>query len=166
MEREITKYDSEGVCKIYRFLKKKCELIDKSIYKAGISFSVFNCSTSGFYVVDYITDLMEGKNKLINFKLAIDDCITKLKLKDRQMILIKIHYGKLTVEEIGGILKIKQRTVFRHIEKAYEHLAEILNESKYKDKIIRILEDPMLKAEVEDITQRRKSFNGGKKNCK
>lgn len=167
MDREITKYDAEGICKIYCKLRKKCELIDKSIYRTGISFSVLDCGNPGLYVFEYISKLMEEKNKLINFKLLIDACIKRLELKDRQMIMVKIYYPKLQIDEIGGIFELKQRTVFRRFEKAFEHFAEIVNKSKYRDKIIKILEEPDNKADIEEIEQRRKAFKSKEKEeCK
>lgn len=167
MDREITNYDAEGICKIYNSLRKKCALIDKSIYKAGISFSVLDCGSPGSYVFDYISELMEEKNKLINFKIVIDGCIDRLEMEDRQMIMLKIYYAKLTGEEICGILDLKARTMYRRIEQAYKHFAEILNKSKHKERILKVLERPTIKAEIEDVEERRKAFKTREKGqCK
>ena len=45
----------------------------------------------------------------------------------------------ISMNEICGILELKQRTAFRRIEHAFLNLADALNNSKYKDKLIKII---------------------------
>ena len=58
------------------------------------------------------------------------------------------------MSEICGILELKERTAFRHIEKAFEHLADALNNSKYYVKLVKIINNEEwiqdIKAEVKD----------------
>ena len=156
MDREITNYDTEGFCKVYRMLRSRCKLLDSSIFKAGVSFCAME--SNGVNIIDYIMDIMELKNKLINFKTVFDHCVEKLETKYRQVILLKIYYSKLTVEEMCGILDVKERTLFRRIEQAFNMLADLLNKSKNKDKILQIYDDPFVQGVLEDVRERRKAF--------
>ena len=63
------------------------------------------------------------------------------------------------MNEICGILELKERTAFRRIEKAFEHLTEALNASKYYYKLTKIIEDEEWIQDIkEEVKERRMAF--------
>ena len=65
----------------------------------------------------------------------------------------------MQVNEICGILQIKERTTFRRIERAFENLAQALNESKYCSKLVKIIDnEEWIKDIKHDVRERRLSF--------
>lgn len=134
----IDVYDSEAIVKIYRLLNKKCEAIDRFISNHAMYFGSNSYEFGSLDVCNNILDLMARKNQLINLKIIVDNALHKLSLKDKQVLYIKMNYS-LSMNEICGILKLKERTAFRRIEQAFLNLAEALNNSKYVGKLERIL---------------------------
>ena len=65
-------------------------------------------------------------------------CGKKLTEKDKQVLFIKMNYN-LSMDEICGILDLKERTAFSRIEHAFSNLANALNNSKYCNRLERIL---------------------------
>lgn len=126
----INCYESEAIIKSYRFLNKKCEAIDRFIKNHALYFGPTCEEFGAIDVYSNILELMTRKNKLINFKLIVDDAINKLSDTDKKILYIKMNYN-ISVEEVCGILNLKERTVFRHIERAFSNFAEILNSSKH-----------------------------------
>lgn len=131
-------YDSEAIIKIYRLLNKKCEAIDRFINNHALYFGTNSYEFGSLDVCNNILDLMSRKNQLINLKLIVDSAIHGLSEKDKQVLFIKMNYS-LSMEEICGILDLKERTAFRRIEHAFSNLAEALNKSKYCNRLERIL---------------------------
>ncbi len=131
-------YDSEAIIKIYRLLKKKCEAIDRFINNHALYFGTNSYEFGALDVCNNILDLMARKNQLINLKLIVDSAIHKLTKKDKQVLFIKMNYN-LSMDEICGILDLKERTAFRRIEHAFLNLAAALNNSKYCNRLERIL---------------------------
>lgn len=65
----------------------------------------------------------------------------------------------ISMAEVCGILQLKERTAFRRIERAYENLAEAFNCSKYRDKLIKLLQHEEWLDDVrEEVKQRRMSY--------
>ena len=131
-------YDSEAIIKIYRLLNKKCEAIDRFINNHALYFGTNSYEFGALDVCNNILDLMARKNQLINLKLIVDSAIHGLSEKDKQILFIKMNYT-LSMDEICGILDLKERTAFRRIEHAFLNLAEALNKSKYCNRLERIL---------------------------
>ena len=101
---------------------------------------------------------MTRKNQLINLKIILDKAIKTLSEKDKKILFIKINYN-LQMNEICGILNLKERTAFRHIEKAFENLADALNNSKYYVKLREILDNEEWILEIkEEVKERRMAF--------
>jgi len=151
-------YDSEALVKIYRLLRKKCEAIDKFIENHALYFGPCTAEYGALDVCNNIIELMTRKNQLINLKIIIDKAINTLNEKDKKILFIKMNYN-LQMNEICGILELKERTAFRHVEKAFEHLAEALNESKYIAKLQRIIQkEEWIQDVKEEVKERRLSF--------
>lgn len=131
-------YDSEAIIKIYRLLNKKCEAIDRFINNHALYFGTNSYEFGSVDVCNNILDLMARKNQLINLKIIVDSAINALSEKDKQVLFIKMNYN-LSMEEICGILNLKERTAFRRIEHAFINLAEALNNSKYSNRLEKIL---------------------------
>ena len=153
-------YDCETIVKIYRLLKKKCEAIDKFITNHALYFGPTTAEYGSLDVCNNIIELMTRKNQLINLKIIVDNTIKSLNEKDKKILFIKMNYN-ISMNEICGILELKQRTAFRRIEHAFLNLAEALNNSKYKDKLIKIInnEDWILDIKQE-VKERRLAFKG------
>ena len=151
-------YDSEALVKIYRLLRKKCEAIDKFIQNHALYFGPCTAEYGALDVCNNIIELMTRKNQLINLKIILDKAIQTLNDKDKKILFIKINYN-LQMNEICGILDLKERTAFRHIEKAFENLAEALNHSKYYLKLEKILNSEEWIMNIkEEVRERRLSF--------
>jgi len=134
----IDVYDSEAIVKIYRLLTKKCEAIDRFINNHALYVTNNAYEFGAVDVCNNIIDLMTRKNQLINLKLIVDSAIHKLCEKDKQVLFIKMNYN-LSMDEICGILDLKERTAFRRIEHAFSNLADALNNSKHSSRLERIL---------------------------
>ena len=55
-----------------------------------------------------------------------------------KVLFIKMHYT-ISMDELCAVLELKQRTAFRRLEQAYRNLCVVLNESKYIDKLEKIV---------------------------
>ena len=153
-------YDCETIVKIYRLLKKKCEAIDKFITNHALYFGPTTAEYGSLDVCNNIIELMTRKNQLINLKIIIDNAIKTLSEKDKKILFIKMNYN-LQMSEICGILELKERTAFRRIEHAFLNLADALNNSKYCDKLIRIMKNEEWIADIKsEVKERRLSFKG------
>ena len=154
----IDVYDSEALIKIYRLLRKKCEAIDKFIDNHALYFGPCTAEYGALDVCNNIIELMTRKNQLINLKIILDKAIQTLNEKDKKILFIKMFYN-LQMNEICGILELKERTAFRRIERAFENLAEALNNSKYYNKLCKILNNEDWILDIRDeIKDRRMSF--------
>ena len=151
-------YDSETLVKIYRLLKKKCDAIDKFINNHAFYFGPCTAEYGALDVCNNIIELMTRKNQLINLKIIVDKAIKSLSEKDKKILYIKMNYT-LQMNEICGILDLKERTAFRRVEKAFENLADELNRSKYRDKLCKILDDEEWIQDIKnEIKERRMAF--------
>ncbi len=134
----IDNYDSETLVKIYRLLSKKCGSIDNYIKNHAYSFGCAGSEFGAEDVCNSIVELMTRKNQLINLKVIVDTAVNSLKEEDKKIIYIKMNYN-LTIDEICGILNLKERTAFRRIDRAINSLTNALNSSKYINKLINIM---------------------------
>ena len=151
-------YDSEAIVKIYRLLTKKCEAIDRFINNHALYFGTNSSEFGSLDVCNNILDLMARKNQLINLKLIVDSAISKLNEKDKQVLFIKMNYN-LSMDEICGILDLKERTAFRRIEHAFSNLAFALNNSKYCNRLERILfKEQWIKDVKESVKEHRLAY--------
>lgn len=131
-------YDSEALVKCYRLLNKKCNAIDKFIENHSLYYGTSAIEYGSLDVFNNIIELMTRKNQLINLKVILDSAINSLDEKDKQIILVKINY-RLNMEEFCQLLSLKERTAFRWIERAFVNLTKALNNSKYLDKLVNIM---------------------------
>ena len=151
-------YDCEALIKIYKLLGKKCDIIDKFINNHALYFGPCTAEYGAEDVCNNIIELMERKNQLINLKIILDSAIKKLAEEDKKLLYIKMNY-KISMEEVCGILNLKERTAFRRIERAYENLTSALNKSKYITKLNKILSrEDWIIAIIEDVKERRKAY--------
>ena len=151
-------YDSETLIKIYRLLKKKCDAIDKFINNHALYFGPCTVEYGSLDVCNNIIDLMTRKNQLINLKIIIDKAMSSLSEKDKKILYIKMNYN-LQMSEICGILELKERTAFRRLEKAFENFADALNNSKYRNKLCKILDsEEWIQDFKSEIKERRMAF--------
>lgn len=151
-------YDSEAIIKVYRLLSKKCEAIDKFINNHALYFGPCTAEYGSLDVCNNIIELMTRKNQLINLKIIVDNTIKSLSVEDKKVLYIKMNYN-ISMAEVCGILQLKERTAFRRIERAYENLAEAFNCSKYRDKLIKLLQHEEWLDDVrEEVKQRRMSY--------
>ncbi len=151
-------FDGETLVKCYRMLNKKCRAIDKFIENNSLYFGSSFVEYGSIDVINNIIDLMTRKNQLINLKVIIDSAINSLDEKDKQVLYLKINYH-VKMDEMCEFLSIKERTAFRRIERAYYNLAEALNNSKYIDKLLSIMEKEIWINEMKDrVKERRESY--------
>lgn len=151
-------YDSEALVKTYRLLRKKCEAIDKFIHNHALYFGPCTADYGSLDVCNNIIELMTRKNQLINLKLIIDSAIKTLSEKDKKILFIKMNYN-MQMNEICGVLNLKERTAFRRIERAFENLTEALNNSKYYLKLTKIIDnEDWIKDIKEEVRDRRIAF--------
>ncbi len=130
----INEIDAEALVTGYKFFERTCKAIDGFIYNFATNFG----SEETEEIADKITDLIERKNKLINLKLVIDECVKKLPINLREIIILKMKYV-CSVESMASILNVTKRTVFRKIKKAMSALAYEINKMEYSKKIVEII---------------------------
>jgi len=151
-------YDSEALIKVYRMLDKKCEAIDHFIREHALYFGPNTVEYGAEDVCNNILDLIARKNQLINLKIIIDSAIKNLSDNDKKILFIKMHYS-ISMDELCSVLELKQRTAFRHIERAFENLSAVLNKSKYLEKLENILcVEEWIGAVRDEVRSRRMAF--------
>ncbi len=127
--------DAKVLISAYRFIEKNCDLINEFVYKHAVNFgpSPEYCST--YDVTNNIINLIERKNRLINFKLIIDELVDSLNKEDKMIILSKMRFN-LTIKSFCQMFDMPSiRTAFRRIQTALEHFTIRLNNSPYKEKL-------------------------------
>ncbi len=142
-------YDSEALVKCYRMLNKKCKAIDKFIANHALYFGAGSEEYGSLDIINNIIDLMTKKNQLINLKVILDGAINSLDVRDKKILYVKLNYH-VSMEDLCEFLNMKQRTAFRRVEHAYLSLTDALNNSKYIDKLISIMQKEMWISEVKD----------------
>lgn len=157
-DKMIDIYDSETLVKVYRMLSKKCEAIDNFIKEHALYFGPSTIEYGAEDVCNNMIDLLTRKNQLINLKIIVDNAVKRLSDNDKKILMIKMHYN-LSMEEICAILELKERTVFRYIERAFLNLSEMLNKSKYCKKLEQIIDqEDWIFSIKQDIRSRRMAF--------
>lgn len=70
------------------------------------------------------------------------------------------------MNDICGILELKQRTAFRRIERAFENLTEALNNSKYYNKLVSIMNgEDWIQDIKHTVKERRLAFKCNEVEC-
>lgn len=161
----IDEFDSEALIKIYRLLRKKCDAIDKFIQNHALYFGPCTAEYGSQDVCNNIIELMTRKNQLINLKIIIDTAIKKLDDIDKKVLYIKMNYN-LQMNDLCGILELKERTAFRRVENAFKNFADQLNRSKYISKLLKIIREEEWIQDIRDeIIERRMSFRNRTASC-
>lgn len=146
-------FDSETIVKVYRMLTKKCEAIDAFIKNHALYFGPCTDECGALDVCNNIIELMTRKNQLINLKIIVDSAVKTLNVEDRKVLTLKMNYT-ITMDELCGILDLKERTAFRRLDRAISNLTMALNKSKYVGKLERILSNEdwiaNIRAQVEE----------------
>ena len=151
-------YDSEAIVKIYRMLAKKCDAIDRFINNHAFYFGPSTSDYGSLDVCNNIIDLITRKNQLINFKVIVDNAVKSLDVEDKKILHIKMRYS-ISISELCGILELKERTAFRHIERAFSHLTDALNNSKYIEKLVSIIDNEIWISDIrQEVRERRMAF--------
>lgn len=154
-------FDSETIVKIYRMLTKKCDAIDAFIKNHAFYFGPFTEEYGSLDVCNNIIDLMTRKNQLINLKIIVDSAVKTLSVDDRQVLTLKMNYS-ISMDELRGILNLKERTAFRKVERAIANLTNALNKSRYVNKLEKILTNEDWIANVRcEVQERRMSYKCG-----
>lgn len=158
-------YDAEALIKAYGLIKKKCDAIDKFINNHALYFGSSGAEYGSLDVFNNIIDLMARKNQLINLKIILDTALSRLSDKDKKILFIKINYN-IQICEICGILELKERTAFRRIEKAFENLANVINNSKYQQKLEEVISNETWIQDMKlAIKERRLSYRSKTAEC-
>ena len=154
----IDVYDSETIIKVYRLLNKKCEAIDSFIKEHALCFGACVLEYGTEDVCNNMIELIARKNKLINLKIIVDNAINNLPANDKKILFIKMNYA-ISMEELCGVLELKERTAFRRIERAFTNLCDELNKSKHIRKLENILNsEDWIYAIKQEIKSRRIAF--------
>ena len=133
--------DAKVLISAYRLIEKNCNLIDEFVYNHAINFgpSPEYCST--YDVTNNIIDLMERKNRLVNFKLMMDEIVSQLNHQDKMIILAKMRFD-LSMKSLCEVFHMPSvRTAFRRVQSALEHFTMRVNASEYKKKLEYILDN-------------------------
>ncbi|MBQ7797818.1 MAG: hypothetical protein IJ371_01700 [Clostridia bacterium] len=133
--------DAKVLISAYRFIEKNCDLINEFVYKHAINFgpSPEYCST--YDVTNNIINLIERKNRLINFKLIIDELVNSLDNQDKLIILSKMRFN-LSMQSFCQIFDMPSvRTAFRRVQTALEHFLRRANNSPYREKLEYLLDN-------------------------
>ena len=108
---------------------------------------------------------MERKNQLINLKIIMDTAIKKLNDIDKKVLYIKMNYN-LQMNDLCGILELKERTAFRRVENAFKNFADELNRSKHISKLLKIIREEEWIQDIRDeIIERRMAFRNRTVSC-
>ena len=154
----LTVFDSETLIKVYKYLNKKCQAIDKFIKNHAYYFGYSAEEFSSVDVFNNIIELMNRKNQLINLKLIVDSAIERLDETDKKVIFLKMNYN-ISMKEFCGVLGFKQRTAFRRIERAFFNLTDAFNKSKYQQKLLDIMQEEKWIDEIrQEVTERRLAY--------
>lgn len=156
--RNCNEYDAELILNIYPLLEKRCKDIDKSISNMSGAYS------NGVYrtqsVFDLILDKIEEKNQTINIKLAIEDILTKLKPKTLKMALLMLNYPRMEIKDLIFVLDVPERSVYRRKETLLFTLADVINKSKHKERIVNYIDShSWTLSHLESIKCKRLKFN-------
>ena len=148
-------YDSETIIKVYRMLKKKCDAIDKFIMNHSMYYGPDSGEFGAIEVYENIINLMARKNQLINLKIIVDNAVKALCENEKRVLFIKMNYN-ITMDELCGILDMKERTAFRWVERAFADLTAALNNSPYCQKLEKILQSESWIKQINDSVRNRR----------
>ena len=133
--------DAKVLISAYRFIEKNCDLINEFVYKHAVNFGPSPEFCTTYDVTNNIINLMERKNRLINFKLIMDNIVSELNQNDKPIILAKMRFD-LSTKSFCQIFQIPSvRTAFRRVQTALEHFTMRLNSSPYKEKLEYLLDN-------------------------
>lgn len=124
----------------YKYIDKRCELVNEFIYKHAINYGPDPDVCSTYDVINGIVELMDRRVKLMRLKEIIDEVVGDMKLVDRQILLIKMKY-RTSIKNIQAILKLpSERTTFRRLDSAINNFYARINSSKYMGEIEEIMQ--------------------------
>lgn len=120
----INKTMAESLIYAYKFLSKKCEMIDDFVDDYAISMSHIDT----FSMSEKIIESIQRKKRLINLKIYLDRCLSYMSEKNRKILLL-IAYYDFGVEKFSKIFNKSERMVYRYINSAYLELSVKLKEN-------------------------------------
>lgn len=154
-------YDCETLVKIYRSFDKRCRILDNLIHNHAYYCGPYADDYGAVDVYNDILSFMERKNQLINIKLIMDQAIKNLPADDQQVIYAKTRCN-ISMTDFCRVLGVKSRTAFRRIERAYANLTDVINRSKYVDKLSKTIEkEEWIRLARAEVKARRLAFKGG-----
>lgn len=121
----------DEVFNLYRYSKSLIISIDNLVEMNALNsfYSYKNNSKSTLDVYNDITNLMEKKIDILNFRVIFKKCFKFLDEKSRKILKLK-YFNKIKCEEIAKLLKLSNRTYFRRLEKAEVNFINLLKNYK------------------------------------
>lgn len=133
---------SKTLLQSYRYLSTIVETIDKMVKKISIGSFTYNSksNTNTLTQFESIIELNNRKEKLINLKVYVDMTLSKLSVKDLEVLSLGYIDG-LSVEEIAETQNVSVRTIFRRRKCAIEKFSHVLGDIITHDKLYSIYSD-------------------------
>lgn len=133
------KYWSKTILTVYNYLEEMSDTIEKIVTETAIrsnNRSLMDYQTT-MYQANKIIELTERKRKVINLKVIIDKCLSRISGTDK--FILKLAYMEgIKSEFIAQILNISLRSYFRLKMKALENFKQQLNELRYGIKFFKL----------------------------
>lgn len=116
------KYWSKSALSIYRYLEKMTNTIDKIVMDIGKNSNnqILQKNETTYGQASKIIEYLDRKRKMINLKVAVEDCLAKLNKTDRRILALTFIDG-IKSELIAQFLGVSLRTFFRKKIEALIH---------------------------------------------
>lgn len=129
--------DAYSLIDSYKFLEKTCKSIDGYVLNQALCFGPLPTEFSTQVIADKIIALTERKKTLVNLKVFIDECVNKMTVNSKKIMMLKLHY-RCSMQKICAILNFCERTAFRHVKKAMDEFLFYANKHSYCDKAMNL----------------------------
>jgi len=119
---------SKTILSVYKYLEALSNSIDELVLKKSINSAFYNngrFNSSCYDCANKIMQLTERKVNLINIKVLVDDTLSKMPLKYRQLLALS-YIDNAKSEDIAEIMHISIRTFFRKKNEALNSFAKNL----------------------------------------
>lgn len=123
--------DGQALINAYKLLERTCNAIDDYVISYAENFGPDPSMDSTESITNKMIDLIARKNKLINLKIFIENCVEKMPDKFRKIIVLKLNY-RCKASILMQILNLPERTYFRRMNQALEIFVDIVNNNNTK----------------------------------
>lgn len=123
--------DGQALINAYKLLDRTCGAIDDYVIGYAENFGPDPSMDSTESITNKMIELIARKNKLINLKIFIENCVQKMPDKFRKILVLKLNY-RCKASVMMQILDLPERTYFRRINQALEIFVDIVNNNKSK----------------------------------